>query len=385
LPADRYEEWADVRRQQLRRLEIALLVELAGIYEERGEYGAAIEALTRVTAEEPSHEEAHVALMRLYALSGRRTEALRQYEHLEEAISRELGARLNASSRALREEILSGTFPEVGRDQGSLFEEPASLGQHNLSAPRTSFVGRHEEMVKLKRALAMTRLLTLTGTGGSGKTRLALEVEHDNIRAALSWALEQEDADELGLRLAGALWLFWEGHGHYGEGNSWLEQMLARGNEASVTARAKALEGVGWLIIESDESDETVMVAREGLELSEEAGLGGAVRAKFLDLWGTESVDTKAASNTPWATLGGRPCCKAIANGPRLPTRKASCSAKSWVTSGSPRRALMGWPASPRPKQHTSGRPVCSGRRKPCARLRATSIFPKRMLGESRI
>src|SRR5688572_31285094 len=63
LPADRYEEWAEDRRQQLRRLDLALLVELADIYEERGEYGPAIEALTTVTAEEPAHEEAHAALM----------------------------------------------------------------------------------------------------------------------------------------------------------------------------------------------------------------------------------------------------------------------------------------------------------------------------------
>jgi DNA-binding SARP family transcriptional activator len=51
LPADRYEEWAEDRRQELRRLDVALLVELADIYEQRGEYGAAIEALTTVTAE----------------------------------------------------------------------------------------------------------------------------------------------------------------------------------------------------------------------------------------------------------------------------------------------------------------------------------------------
>ena len=44
------------------------------------------------------------------------------------------------------------------------------------ASPRTSFVGRHKEVVEVKRALAMTRLLTLTGAGGSGKTRLALEV-----------------------------------------------------------------------------------------------------------------------------------------------------------------------------------------------------------------
>jgi len=113
-----------------------------------------------------------------------------------------------------------------------------------------------------------------------------LETEHDNLRAALSWALEQEEANELGLRLAGALWLFWEGHGHYGEGHSWLKQVLARGGQASAAARAKALEGEGWLIFDSDESDETVIAAREGLKLSDEAGLGGAVRAKFLELLG---------------------------------------------------------------------------------------------------
>jgi NB-ARC domain len=60
-------------------------------------------------------------------------------------------------------------------------EEQPSTGQHNLPAPRTSFVGREREMVGVKRTLAMTRLLTLTGTGGSGKTRLAIEVARDLI------------------------------------------------------------------------------------------------------------------------------------------------------------------------------------------------------------
>jgi DNA polymerase III delta prime subunit len=47
---------------------------------------------------------------------------------------------------------------------------------HNLPAARTSFVGREREMVEVKRELAMTPFLTLMGAGGSGKTRLALEV-----------------------------------------------------------------------------------------------------------------------------------------------------------------------------------------------------------------
>jgi DNA-binding SARP family transcriptional activator len=125
LPADRYEEWAENRRQQLRRLYLALLVELAGIYEERGENGPAIEALTRVTAEEPAHEEAHAALMRLYALSGSRTEALRQYERLKEALPKELGVRPSASSRALRDEIAWSSFsPEGRRNRVIPLEEP---------------------------------------------------------------------------------------------------------------------------------------------------------------------------------------------------------------------------------------------------------------------
>ena len=51
--------------------------------------------------------------------------------------------------------------------------------RHNLPAERSGFVGREREIVEVKRALSMTRLLTITGAGGCGKTRLALEVAGD--------------------------------------------------------------------------------------------------------------------------------------------------------------------------------------------------------------
>ena len=51
-----------------------------------------------------------------------------------------------------------------------------STSRHNLPAPRSSFVGREQQMLDVKRELETTRLLTITGAGGSGKTRLALEV-----------------------------------------------------------------------------------------------------------------------------------------------------------------------------------------------------------------
>jgi non-specific serine/threonine protein kinase len=73
-----------------------------------------------------------------------------------------------------------------------------------------------------------------------------LEVEHDNVRAALSWALGGADPT-LGLRLAGSLSVFWYEHGHVVEGLRWLEEALARSEASAVPARAKALTGAGWL------------------------------------------------------------------------------------------------------------------------------------------
>jgi predicted ATPase/DNA-binding CsgD family transcriptional regulator len=73
-----------------------------------------------------------------------------------------------------------------------------------------------------------------------------LEREHDNLRAALGWALERDEA-ELGLRLAAALWRFWELRGHLSEGEDWLERALVRWPEAPAPARARVLNSAGNL------------------------------------------------------------------------------------------------------------------------------------------
>jgi predicted ATPase/DNA-binding SARP family transcriptional activator len=184
LPEDRYEEWAQERREELRLRYQALVMEVAGLYEEREEYGPAIEALQRVVTDEPPHEEAHVGLMRLYALSGRREEALRQHERLREALSREFGTEPGMSSRHLYEEIAEGSFPSADstpRDRPPV--EPPGARRHNMPVLRTSFIGREREVLEVRRLLAMTALLTLTGAGGCGKTRLALEVAGDLVGA----------------------------------------------------------------------------------------------------------------------------------------------------------------------------------------------------------
>ena len=59
MPQDRYEEWAQERREELRLTYQGPLIEVARLYEEREGYEMAIEALRQVVAAEPTHEEAH--------------------------------------------------------------------------------------------------------------------------------------------------------------------------------------------------------------------------------------------------------------------------------------------------------------------------------------
>ena len=184
LPEDRYEPWVEERRTHLSELYLSLLLELASLLEERGELEEAIEELGRVVGEEPTHEGAHVGLMRLYALLGKRREAVRQYERLREALLKEFGTEPDAATVRLHEEIWAGSFPPAHSPLAADYsseELPAAGegGRHNLPLERTSFIGRERETLEVKRLLAMTRLLTLTGVGGSGKTRLAIKVASD--------------------------------------------------------------------------------------------------------------------------------------------------------------------------------------------------------------
>jgi predicted ATPase/DNA-binding SARP family transcriptional activator len=188
LPEDRYEPWVEERRAQLEELYLSLLLELAILHEEREEFGEAIEALGRVVAQEPTHDGAHVELMRLHALSGRRREALRQYERLREVLNSEFGTEPEEATTQLQQEIWAGTFPPgdsppAGLPPGEEAPSPGGAARHNLPLARTSFIGRERERLEVKRLLAMTRLLTLTGAGGCGKTRLALEVARDLVGA----------------------------------------------------------------------------------------------------------------------------------------------------------------------------------------------------------
>jgi len=98
-----------------------------------------------------------------------------------------------------------------------------------------------------------------------------LEGEHDNLRAALEWALDGR-ATDLGLALAGALGRFWELHAHLSEGRRWLERVLTSGDGESSLARARALEWEGVLTGAAGDYARATALCEESIALFQQLG-----------------------------------------------------------------------------------------------------------------
>jgi tetratricopeptide (TPR) repeat protein len=95
--------------------------------------------------------------------------------------------------------------------------------------------------------------------------------EHDNLRAALAWVRDRGESD-LWLRLAGALWRFWELRFHLHEGRSWLEGALAADRGAPLVVRARALNGVANLTWSQGDLVQGAAYQEEALVLFRVAG-----------------------------------------------------------------------------------------------------------------
>ncbi len=108
--------------------------------------------------------------MQVLAHTGRRSEALARYERLVDDLLDAYGTDPDAQTAALFRELLTGSPAEERNLQAT--ETTTESGY--LPDPITSFIGRERELVDVERLIGRARLLTLTGAGGAGKTRLAL-------------------------------------------------------------------------------------------------------------------------------------------------------------------------------------------------------------------
>ncbi|MDF1596889.1 MAG: BTAD domain-containing putative transcriptional regulator [Acidimicrobiia bacterium] len=168
---------ADVRHLDGAQIEATRLDELrAGAIGDRidadlaiGKHGGLIAELEKLVKYHPLRERHWEQLMLALYREGRQADALRTYKRAADVLGEELGIEPGPPLQDLEESILL-------QDPRLTLTTASAETPTNLDPPATAFIGRHQE---LERITALTRqrpLVTLTGPGGCGKTRLALEI-----------------------------------------------------------------------------------------------------------------------------------------------------------------------------------------------------------------
>jgi predicted ATPase len=171
LLSDFYDEWIFPLREHYRSLFIKTLLLIAQQMRSQSDYEKAIDHARKVITFDPANERAHQQIMFCHTAMGNRNAALKQYEECHQTLMEELGVDPTAETLALYEWI----------KQTPAETNPIETRITNLPISLTSFIGRKRELNEIKEKLMSTRLLTLTGPGGSGKTRLAIQLGTDLI------------------------------------------------------------------------------------------------------------------------------------------------------------------------------------------------------------
>jgi predicted ATPase/DNA-binding SARP family transcriptional activator len=155
-----FESWLSGERERWRQRAEHILNHASDQLESQGAYRRALLHARRLLQLMPWHEETHRRVMRLLALSGQRSTALKQYATCQQIVWDELGVDVAAETTALYERIKR--TPHFSLD--------------NIPAVTTPLIGREYELEAIATRLAdpNVRLVTITGLGGMGKTRLAL-------------------------------------------------------------------------------------------------------------------------------------------------------------------------------------------------------------------
>jgi predicted ATPase/DNA-binding SARP family transcriptional activator len=165
-----------------------------------GQHEEAIPVLRQLIGDHPLRERLRAQLMVALYRSGRQAEALRAFDATRERLVEELGVEPGGELQALQRSVLDHD-PDLdwtplrvsaGRDVApeDAGEDGARLPGRPLPAPTSRLVGREREVTGVHAALVDNRMVTLTGPGGAGKTRLALAVAHDEAKARPVWFVD---------------------------------------------------------------------------------------------------------------------------------------------------------------------------------------------------
>jgi DNA-binding SARP family transcriptional activator len=173
-----FDEWRLSQQRRFQELAMQLDKTLGDHFLNRGEHERAMHHARRVLQMDPLAEPAHRDLMRLFAVSGRRTQALAQFEQLSKLLQRELGVKPDRRTLEIYRSILAE-------------EVPATLIQHTRgpTGPVVPLVARGRASIELRDSWQQTlrdgaRVAVVVGEAGVGKTRLVRTFLHTNVSRA---------------------------------------------------------------------------------------------------------------------------------------------------------------------------------------------------------
>ena len=200
-----YEEWAIEEQRRCQIVYQESLHQLAACLEQSGRFAEALVSAQQATIADPYDESNYQTQMRLLVHLDRPAAAMQVYERMKTRFQQELSTLPDLTTRRIAEAlfraprslepkravIVTNALPSSDRDKDNedAFQPPARMGRTDRETASTSllpslplqltrFFGREEERDHIAQLLQMpgTRLVSILGSGGVGKTRLALEV-----------------------------------------------------------------------------------------------------------------------------------------------------------------------------------------------------------------
>jgi predicted ATPase/DNA-binding SARP family transcriptional activator len=176
------EPWAEPAVWRLRELHASAVEDLAVLQLDAGEASSALVAIQSLVDRESFRERSQALVMRALVEGGRPTEALRAFHAYRSLVHDEIGIEPTAAlvelDRAIAASIGSRTSlgPRPGDPAWTRARRSGAAPghRHGPPVPVSSFVGRREDLTTVLELVRHHRLVTLTGSGGCGKTRLAI-------------------------------------------------------------------------------------------------------------------------------------------------------------------------------------------------------------------
>ncbi len=170
-----FDDWQRRERERLHQLAADGYTELVSYEIENGQYQLGMVHASRLLEIDPLMEVGHRQMMLLLAKCGQRAAALAQYQSCQELMRDELGVDPAEETSELYDQIRNGKLVSTQPVVSISLQNILDTKLDNLPVWLTTFIGREKEIKQVRTLLAASRLVTLTGSGGVGKSRLALE------------------------------------------------------------------------------------------------------------------------------------------------------------------------------------------------------------------